>query len=492
MDAHRVASRIALAASALLLSLVAAEAHAEGLDGQRFVPAAGAAGGFHVERPLVPKHLGWGLGAFLSYGHRPVVVLDRATDRIVATPLQNALALDAVGSIGLFNFMELAAHIPIRPLWKGDDITASGERLNAGAGLGDIRLIPKFGFLDRGTESFHWSLGAMLPVSLPTGSGTHLRGADAVTLEPRLLLGIGGNKWDWIFSGGYAARTANNNLMGKSEITFGTAFTLGVHKKVDLQAEIYGAHLPDATTRGSKTPLESLLGVIIKPNQELEIYLGAGPGITSGIGTPDFRLVGGIRFGHKVPRSDRFGDDDHDGVKNGDDQCPDQKEDDDGYQDEDGCPDPDNDHDGVLDEVDECPEAAEEPGGNGDGCPAKGRVIVENGEIHIFGKVQFDTGSSNVAKKSEPILDDMAKVLKDHPEFKSVEIGGHTDDTGPKEVNEKLSEQRAESVKKELIKRGVSADRLKTKGYGPSEPISPNTTAPGRARNRRVEFKVEH
>ena len=484
-------SRFALAASVLLISIAATEAHAEGLDGQRFVPAAGAAGGFHVERPLVPKHLGWGLGAFVSYGHRPVVVLDRGRDTIVATPLQNALAIDAVGSIGLFNFMELAAHVPLRPLWKGDDIVASGERLNAGGGLGDIRLIPKFGFVDRGTESFHWSLGAMIPVSLPTGSGTALRGADAVTLEPRLLLGIGGNRWDWIFSGGYAVRTANNNLQGKNEITFGSAFTFAIVKKVDLQLEIYGAHLPNAQTVGSKTPLESLLGVVVKPSDELSLYFGAGPGITSGVGTPDFRAVFGIRFGHKVPRSDRFGDDDHDGVQNGDDQCPNEAEDNDGYQDEDGCPEPDNDHDGVLDDVDECPEAAEEPGGNGDGCPAKGRVIVENGEIHIFGKVQFDTGSANVSKKSEPLLDDMAKVLKGHPEFKSVEIGGHTDDTGPKEVNEKLSLERAEAVKKALIKRGVPENRLKTKGYGPSDPISPNTTAPGRARNRRVEFKVE-
>lgn len=487
-----MASRIALAAPILLLALVATEARAEGLDGQRFVPAAGAAGGFHVERPIVPKHLGWGLGAFLSYGHRPVVVLDRARDEIVAKPLENALALDAVGSIGLFDFMELAAHVPVRPLWKGDDIVASGERLNAGGGLGDIRLIPKFGFIDRGSESFHFSLGAMLPVSLPTGSGTALRGADAVTLEPRLLLGIGGNKWDWIFSGGFAARTANNNLMGRNEVTFGSAFTYAITKKVDLQLELYGAHLPDAQTLGSKTPLESLIGAVVKPNDELSLYFGAGPGITSGVGTPDFRAVFGIRFGHKVPRSDRFGDDDHDGVQNGDDQCPDQAEDNDGFEDKDGCPDPDNDHDGVLDEVDECPEAPEEPGGNGDGCPAKGRVVVENGEMHIFGKVQFDSGSANIQKKSDPLLDDLAKTLKQHPEFKSVEIGGHTDDTGPKEVNEKLSKERAEAVKKALIKRGVDESRLKTKGYGPSEPVSSNASPVGRARNRRVEFKVEH
>lgn len=89
------------------------------------------------------------------------------------------------------------------------------------------------------------------------------------------------------------------------------------------------------------------------------------------------------------------------------------------------------------------------------------------------------------------MLDDLATTLKAHPEFQSVEIGGHTDDTGPKEVNDKLSEQRAEAVKKELIKRGIEPGRLKTKGYGPSEPISSNASPVGRARNRRVEFRIQ-
>ena len=488
---------------ALILALFAAvvaspRARADGLDGQRFVPAVGAAGGFVVERPIVPEHLGWGLGAFVAYGNRPVVIRDRATDTTLARPLATALSADIVGSIGLFGFLELGAHLPIRPVWKGDDVVAGGQRLNANAGLGDVRLVPKFGIVDTGSDSFHFSLGAMLPVSLPTGNGTALRGSDSTSLEPRLLLGIGGTRWDLVFSGGYHARLASNpGLAGKKEVTFGSALTLGLARgsvPVDLQVEVYGAHLPDAVTPGNKTPIEGLLGVIVWPTDELSLYAGGGPGISAGPGSPDFRAALGIRYGHRVPGHDRFSkranDRDGDGIDDAHDQCPDKAEDKDDFEDSDGCPEEDNDKDGILDDDDECPETPEAIGGDGDGCPDKGRVIYEDGHITVIGKVQFETGSAKIAPKSEPLVDDVARLLKEHPEFKHVVIEGHTDSTGPAAVNDKLSKQRAESVKAALVKRGIEADRLETEGYGASKPMSSNDYPAGRARNRRVEFAI--
>jgi len=488
-----VTRRITFALLVIMGTLVGTSdvARADGLDGQRFVPAVGAAGGFVIERPLVPRHLGWGFGAFVAYGHRPVAIVDRNTGNVVAAPLANALSLDAVGSIGLFNFLELGAHVPIRPVWKGDDVVAAGQPLNARAGFGDIRFVPKFRIVDTGSESFHFTLGAMIPVSFPTGSGPALRGADGFTFEPKLLLGFGGSSWDFILNGGYAVRTnAANNLAGKSEFTFGGAFVYNIIRPLDITLEVYGAHLPDAQTQGSKTPLEALLGVIYWPADEWSLYLGAGPGLTHGLESPDFRVALGVRYGHRVPGRDRFKDRDGDGIDNEHDKCPDEAEDKDGFEDEDGCPEPDNDKDGILDDVDECPETAEEVGGDGDGCPDKGRVIVEDGKVIVIGKVQFDHGSANIAKKSDPLIDDMAHVLKEHPEIKRVRIEGHTDNTGPSEVNDKLSKARAESVKAALVKRGIAANRLETEGYGSSKPMSPNDTPVGRARNRRVEFKV--
>jgi outer membrane protein OmpA-like peptidoglycan-associated protein len=183
-------------------------------------------------------------------------------------------------------------------------------------------------------------------------------------------------------------------------------------------------------------------------------------------------------------------DSDDDGIPDRQDRCPDQPEDRDGFQDEDGCPDPDNDKDGIPDDVDECPDDAEEPGGDGDGCPDKARVTVRKGKLIIFGKVQFASGSDNILPKSDQLVDEMAKALTEHPEIKRVEIQGHTDSTGDDFYNLKLGQARAESVKRALVKRGVAPARLSAKGYGEQSPIAPNDTPAGRAKNRRVEFVI--
>jgi outer membrane protein OmpA-like peptidoglycan-associated protein len=93
-----------------------------------------------------------------------------------------------------------------------------------------------------------------------------------------------------------------------------------------------------------------------------------------------------------------------------------------------------------------------------------------------------------VLPQSFGLLDDVARVLNAHPEI-SIVIEGHTDDTGNAQRNREVSQARAEAVRDYLIKKGVAPRRLQAKGYGPDRPIAPNATAPGRAKNRRVEFR---
>jgi outer membrane protein OmpA-like peptidoglycan-associated protein len=102
--------------------------------------------------------------------------------------------------------------------------------------------------------------------------------------------------------------------------------------------------------------------------------------------------------------------------------------------------------------------------------------------------VHFETGSARIEKRSHELLDQIATMVKDHPEVGRIRVEGYTDNVGAPSINLDLSRDRADSVRAALIERGVPHDRLRTQGYGESHPVAPNGTRAGRAKNRRVEF----
>lgn len=113
--------------------------------------------------------------------------------------------------------------------------------------------------------------------------------------------------------------------------------------------------------------------------------------------------------------------------------------------------------------------------------------IADTGSVALYG-INFDTGKSDIKPESEPAIDQIAKLLADHPDLK-VYIVGHTDMVGDAAINLKLSMARAQAVIDELVKKqGVAASRLIAFGNGPYAPIASNKTEEGRARNRRVEL----
>jgi OOP family OmpA-OmpF porin len=183
-------------------------------------------------------------------------------------------------------------------------------------------------------------------------------------------------------------------------------------------------------------------------------------------------------------------DNDGDGILDKDDKCPNEAEDKDGFQDEDGCPDPDNDGDGILDVNDKCPNEPETVNGyqDEDGCPDEIPAAVKKFTGVIQG-INFKTGSADITKDSHSVLDNTVQVLSDYPDVK-LEIGGHTDNVGKAEHNMELSQKRAESVKTYLVGKGISADRLTAVGYGMDKPLTANKTAADKAKNRRTEFTL--
>jgi outer membrane protein OmpA-like peptidoglycan-associated protein len=243
-------------------------------------------------------------------------------------------------------------------------------------------------------------------------------------------------------------------------------------------------------------------------------------------------------------------DHDHDGIANTADKCPDQAEDKDLFEDDDGCPDADNDGDGVPDTADKCANVAEDKDGFADddgcvdddndgdgvadaadkcpmaagpkenkgcadadrdgdtvvdrldncpdekgtpenaGCASKQLVTIKADKIEILDKVFFKTGKDIIEKKSFKLLDNVAQVLAAHPELKQIRVEGHTDNVGDPAKNKDLSERRAKAVVAYLVGKGLAADRLVGKGFGDEKPLVDNTTADGKAQNRRVEFVI--
>jgi outer membrane protein OmpA-like peptidoglycan-associated protein len=222
----------------------------------------------------------------------------------------------------------------------------------------------------------------------------------------------------------------------------------------------------------------------------------------------------GTAAGSRVDAQGCPTDADRDGVPDGPDQCPNTPA---GARvDITGCP-VDTDHDGVPDGLDKCPntpagtevdsagcQRASDTDGDGvddtkDKCPgtAAGTRVDAAGCPILFNEaktpvvlrgVTFETGRSALKPDSYTILDIVAASLIANPDIK-IEIAGHTDNTGTAATNTRLSQARADAVRAYLASKGVAPGRMVAKGYGPSQPVAPNTTVTGRAQNRRVELR---
>lgn len=149
-----------------------------------------------------------------------------------------------------------------------------------------------------------------------------------------------------------------------------------------------------------------------------------------------------------------------------------------------GCPDKDND--GVADIDDKCPDAAGIIANKG--CPEVSKEVTKVLEQALKG-VQFESGKDVIKKTSYSILDNVVSVMKNNPSYQ-LEINGHTDNQGDDTKNMVLSQNRANAVKKYLNEKGIEATRMKASGFGETIPVSDNSTAAGRSKNRRVEFKI--
>lgn len=119
--------------------------------------------------------------------------------------------------------------------------------------------------------------------------------------------------------------------------------------------------------------------------------------------------------------------------------------------------------------------------------PAQCAASIEN--ILADQKISFAPSSTDIEGPSLQVIDRIAQVLRDCPDVR-MEIGGHTDSQGREEMNQQLSQRRAESVMNALLARRILTGNLTAKGYGETQPIADNDTEEGREANRRIEFRL--
>jgi OmpA-OmpF porin, OOP family len=150
-----------------------------------------------------------------------------------------------------------------------------------------------------------------------------------------------------------------------------------------------------------------------------------------------------------------------------------------------GCSDQkDADQDGVPDIRDKCPNTPAGQAADAHGCP----ILFEKGARSLILRgVTFQSGRATLTPEAREVLRDIAEQLVENPQYR-VQISGHTDNTGSRAKNLRLSVARARTVETFLEANGVPITQVTSKGFGPDVPIAPNTTAGDRAKNRRVEI----
>ena len=455
--------------------LVAASARAQ---------TAAAPPGFDLERlTLNPSGLGtlvvgsgelllagsYRVSAALGFEDAPLVLLQGGrTSAIVGS----RLTLDVFGEYALTDRIEVGAYIPVVPYQGTGSLSGLGYRAPASAALETPEIHVRAGLLSS-DDGQPLDLAAQLGVGLPLGATSAFAGNPGFSLLPSILAGRRFGDLQGAAQLGADLQPAVQ--LGDQKIGSDLALGLGVSTiGAGLRGEFDA--LGTLSFTGLPPGVELLAGARYPLPMGFEAFGLAGPGFGALPGIPAFRALLGVAFSGLPARTVRA------------ETTAERPRVAEPTQD---LSQVDSDGDGVPDIIDNCPHA-KGPASN-HGCPVQDVQLIAltlKSVDAIKDKVFFETGKANILPRSHHLLDQVASVVKQHPEIALVRIEGYTDDRGQPDVNRKLSQARAESVRDYLVGRGIAAGRLEPSGYGPERPIATNATEAGRARNRRVDFVI--
>jgi large repetitive protein len=395
-----------------------------GVDSELFRPALDSYGIFTVDRAQTSHQWDWGFKLFIDYAQNPLRLnICPATCDCTAVTMSQKPGLSAVMGwqavmhfgfhLGLTDWLELVADIPVSAEGytaaygtygsaASGDITTARTGFYANSGYTNVpppdasALDWRIGFKARIFRAGMFALAASAVVTLPFGDDAAFLGDGGFTFRPTLIADVTKGPITAAINIGAIVRPetivlAPNDPSGSPgrtlidvghELTWSAGFAYRFVRWVGIAAEIYGL-VPLVHSAPTNNPLDAgkdytanvAGGFQFFPLKDISVGVGAGAGIIgSAMRHEDFRVFGGLTW---APAEGKGAvatggiDTDGDGIPDAQDLCPTEAEDKDGFDDEDGCPDPDNDQDGIPDKLDKCPNEPEDKDGfqDDDGCP---------------------------------------------------------------------------------------------------------------------------
>ena len=308
-------------------------------------PAPLATDGFGTSRADGLGHLKFGAQLQLDYGHDPLVL--RTSSGGESSIVGDQLVGHAMVALGLLDKLTLFAGLPVQLSMKGTGTTD-------GAGVGDFWLGGRFTFL--GGPKRKIGLAAEGIANLPTATWSdgarRFAGDEIGSYDLALMAEARVGRFIVGLRPGVRLRKReiiDDELSIGDELLFAGYAQMRIIEALSVYAEIFGNTAFASFFEARATPLEALFGLKAWI-RDLTLGFAAGPGLTQGYGAAEYRLVGVLGYAQRTKSvSPRDLDPDRDSVRDPWDSCPAEREDWDGFEDKDGCPDPDNDNDGFLD-----------------------------------------------------------------------------------------------------------------------------------------------
>jgi outer membrane protein OmpA-like peptidoglycan-associated protein len=342
----------------LVFRLLETFATAHAADADAFLPASSQAigrGTIVTEAPWLGNE-GWTAGFFPTMAHDLAVF--RYRDGGETPILEQIFRTDLYGGYTVGDRVRIDGFLPI--YFQADAPWAETR----GGGLGDMRLQATLPVFERGDDL---AVSVVPRLSLPTGKNKAFVGKG---MAVGVLGAAGGTfrDFEWVGNAGFtltpAAEIAGRTLGSTVDAMAGVTYPLEEHLRVGADMHLALGLASKLTGYGNSFANGNLFARI-DTESGFGITAGIGTGLIAGVGTPDYRGFAAFTYG----RSER--DKDRDGIADGADLCPIDPEDNDDFDDTDGCPEADNDQDGLVDGTDKCPVDAEDTDGfaDDDGCP---------------------------------------------------------------------------------------------------------------------------